>query len=651
MASTQLFSNGCWTWFNEPSAIYSSVYGATFFGFMAGSDVRMGKYHHAGRVHDEFVLASAFESDDHDNPGICLLDDGKLLACYSKHASNSYVRRSTAAGDIRAWESQQTVGSTDETYAHVFQMGDTAKTIYWFYRKPDGTGYPDYFRTTTNGTWPLSWSAGTKLIANGTNYVYFHVCQSSSTRLDFVFTSIFPGTGAGSLYHFCMTVDADGTRHYYKSDGTLIGHDADLPIGPSSATLVYDGSTNRCWDWGIAQCNGTLQIAFAVFTSTTAHEYHRAQWSGSAWSTEKICDAGTTATSDSIYPTGGDPQPYYSAGMCLDLNDANTVYCAREYGAGNFQLEKWVKSGTWSGTAVSGDTSNVNGRPVVALGRNPTSLLYWRGTYTSYTSYSTAIEIDPAVTLRTTKDAAPQQNSDFAPTGTQHYYLIYEGTGTTVHDLAGAVDGAFVSTPTWGSDALGAYLSGFSTTKYVTMDSVASAFGSASAPRWVAILFSNSGTGEQWPISIGANQVSGGPYVSILLNNGSAGTLKSYWVGDGGTAATPGGTATVNDGNVHCVLATEEDATHHRVYFDGALVGSDITSNPGVMTMTKATLGCLRRQSNAYAFGGNLYAAIVGWGTIPDPVGLYDDLSRGQFAGTFSTTSSRRRRFLASCGA
>lgn len=51
------------------------------------------------------VLHEHFEQDDHNNPGLLKLGDGRYLAAYSKHGQETklYLRRSLRPGDLYEW--------------------------------------------------------------------------------------------------------------------------------------------------------------------------------------------------------------------------------------------------------------------------------------------------------------------------------------------------------------------------------------------------------------------------------------------------------------------------------------------------------------------------------------------------------------------
>ncbi len=641
-------ANGCWTWFNDPRGYYSSTYSAIYMGAVTtAGDMDAYKYDIVEQSLQRFRLHSTLEVDDHDVPSLLVLNaagsnPGKVLACYSKHTGQSYAILSSSAGDIRAWGGEVTIG-TPESYVQLYQTGDTARTIYWFFR--DGAVAGSYnwsFRTSTDGA--ATWATKVALLdATTLGNGYIRSFQNGASRIDFLVTRVIPaGAGANDLYHFYMTVAADGTRAFFKTDGTSLGGDAALPLDTADLTTVL--ATTNSWVWDGNAYGSDLYGVFAIFSggaTNPVHEYYRCKWNGSAWSTEKITDGGTTAAEDWLYAT----QISYSGGVALDPSDPDTVYLSSEYAAGDFRMEKWQRiAAVWTKTSDVTGAATKNARPIFVRGSGATPrCLFWGGTYTSFTSYSTSLYADPALTLvGPAKPASPTWRTATAPHASafQAYYLLHEGTGTTFQDLVNARNGVAVSTPTWGSGAYGAELSGFTTGVYVTMDALAAEFQAGTLPRWVAVLFKNTdAVNYSWMFSFGRSS-SANPMFGVGINlNGTANRLFGFARDDATTEASFGSTTAVSsDGAYHVVMMLETATNARALYLDGVSVVTNAT-NLGTATLNQASLGVLRRTTVTLPFGGTIGAVVVGWNGNPNPYLLYDDLINGQFAGTRAAAS------------
>lgn len=656
--ATKILPDGIWTWFNHPVAAVAN--NKLFVGAWPGTALQrptVAMYDLANS--DEAVVvfptgtSALGETDDHDNNAVLPLADGKILTVWGEHNGDSFCCTTSNANDIRSWGSVVTVNTAStDSYWQLMQADDTNKTIYWFFRRQSSASYrPQYFRTSTdNGA---TWSTPTEFCNYASNRPYFRWWRTSGSRFDFACTQGQPNeVSACSIYHGYMTIASDGTRAYYKSDGTSLGADIDLPFDVTTDfTQVYDGTTNEAWIWDLKYINGQPVVAFAVFNGgTTTHEYYRGTFNGSTWTTEKICDGGTTGTADYLYAT----EAYYSGGVCLDPNDENIVYVSREYSATDFRTEKWTKSGgTWSKTSdLSGNTSSINARPVAVNHNGTTYVLYWRGTYTSYTSYATDVWLENATSFRTAKPSSPSAHTIWTPPSSRLILPLQETTNVAPTDLTGNYTPSLTGTVTRTSDTIGYYASGFSSSNYFTADSLAGDFDGETV-RWGAVLFSNtSTTADQWILCF-ASSSSNAPFAGLVINAGSSGFLGYYQRNDAnsGNNAISGGSQPCNDGNLHVLQFISFSDSIHRLYLDGVLIASN-NNTIGTKTFNRFTAGAFRRSTASNAFAGKVYAVAVGYGgAIPTPAGLYNDWINGRFSGfeapeATSSPPSQRRTFF-----
>jgi hypothetical protein len=643
--------NTCWTWFNDPRAYYDpGTQKAYIAGIQSDGRLRITVLDFAsnlllpiGRPYGTTVL----EADDHNNPAIIVLDNGKLLTAFSQHNGNSYSVRSTNAHDASTWDSPVTLatGGTLDSYAHLMQMGDTAQTVFWFFRRGSTDPKPIYYRTSTDRG--STWSSATELVnAASTTHCYFKCVKTSGSRIDVVVASGHPDeTGAGSLYHGYIVVASNGTLTFFQTDGTSV---TSPPFAPSEFSLMYDGSSTNPdgWQYDIDNIGGTPTITYVVLESTnTVHRYYQARWSGSAWQSDEVCTGGTTGTTDSLDPTSS---VQYSGGIALDPNDLNTVYASREYGAGDFRIEKWTHtgtfpSGTWAKAAdTSGSTGTKNARPYCLRGLSPTRVLWWEGTYTSYVSYATRLRMAPAFSWRAGKAAAPTLSSGMH-SGVQSYFLIREGSGTSLTDLVNARNGTFVGTPTWQTSghALAPYLNGWSTSNYVQINAVGTACNFTSYPWWWALLFrnSNSATGA-YPWSVG-NSTDTTPYGAGIFNSGSANNGGSYLRDNSGNVLFAAATdSRMSDGELHVLMGARSAVNRMDTYLDGVLLVSDSGVSLGTVTVNRGAIGCLVRDVPLLATAADIFCFVIGHGSAPDPEYLALDLLQGQFIGTFAPVSA-----------
>ena len=396
----QLASNAVWTWFSDPRAVHYN--GATYIGSIttAGSIV-ISKYVHATRTTTSFTLSVNLQADDHNNPAIHILPDGRIAAFYCKHndASGHRYRISTNPDDISAWGAETLISSgitLPVTYANPRRLSQDPSRLWLFYRAGAGGSTDNglHYKTTTD---LAAWGAQVavwKNVAGGAVTPYYKSIDDGVKRIHFVATDRHPVEGQSSVYHWYMELDGSNIPRWYTTDGTEIV--SALPHGPSVATLVSDGSTVRRWIWDIAlDAAGNPRILGTRYPNNdgTDIRYMLWRWTGSAWAETEICPDGTGLYS---------PEIYYAGGLCFDSLDCNRIYLSAPI-SGVREIQEWQSldnGATWAKVRdVTGNTASgvLNARPYSPRNHsNDLALLFWSGTYTTFTDYSTNVRGDRA---------------------------------------------------------------------------------------------------------------------------------------------------------------------------------------------------------------------------------------------------------------
>jgi hypothetical protein len=295
-----------------------------------------------------------------------------------------YVRTATNPEDASAFDAKvnlaSQLGSNYVTYPVPFQLlSETSDPIHLFWRDiPEGASGTETLAFSKSTDGGATWAPQTVLFTPGSGIrSYRQIASNGLDRIDFAVTDHHPADGATSLYHFYYTGGS-----YYKSDGTLIT--SSPPLTVADLTLVYDGSTERCWVWDIAyNVSGNPVIAFPTFPSTSAHRYRRARWTGSAWDIKTIIDNAGGGIN-------GGGEPYYSGGMALDPDNPDVVWASVGVGGGRWDIYRCGTSdggATWTTEALTSSGKNV--RPTAVQNHAPNLQVVWMvGTYSSYTSYN-----------------------------------------------------------------------------------------------------------------------------------------------------------------------------------------------------------------------------------------------------------------------
>lgn len=331
------------------------------------------------------VLTAAFQVDDHDNPSILVRNsDKRILVFYSGHSgAGLYMHTSTNVEDASSFGARvnldPSVGGTAYTYPVPVQLTAEANApIYLFFRDiPSGLTEEFSFSKSTDGG--ATWSAKTVLFSPGTNIrSYRKVATNGTDRIDFAVTDAHPADGATSLYHFYYQ-----GGNYYRSDGTQIT--SALPLAKTDLTLVYDGTTERCWVFDIRlDATGKPVILFPTFPNTGSHKYRYARWTGSAWSVSTLLEnAG-----GHIYGTSG--EPYYSGGGSL-ADDPSVAYVSRRYlSAWEIWRHETADGGaTFTSEPVTANTDTKNIRPFVPRNAAADLPVVWlEGRYNTYVDWT-----------------------------------------------------------------------------------------------------------------------------------------------------------------------------------------------------------------------------------------------------------------------
>jgi len=414
-----LTSDGGWCWFSDPRALFHN--GTLYFGCVRsdGHSVLNTFNLLTGKMTNLWV-SSLTEFDDHDVCGLQVRQDNTLLALWSRHGGDTFFsyRQSTSTNPVSPsdWGAEQqanTVSGT--TYCNPYQLSAEGGKIYSFSR--DLNYNPTVFTSSDNGN---TWSAPTLMIKTGTGSTrpYVKYCSNYSNRVDVLYTDAHPDAQPTSLYEMYYQGGA-----FYQTDGTFMTNFSQLPILHDSGqrgAVVYQYNTAatvdpnqwianaRAWCWELAyQTNAAPVCVFqtkvdAVTGSAWSDAriyYYYARWTGTNWQKRFIAQAGRP-----LY----NGQPDYGGGMGLDPQNVNTIYISSDAAnpfdlttttsvplGAHYEIYKGVTTDgglTFAWSAITTNSTMDNCRPYVPrrFGGEP-CVLWWRGTYNSYTSFYVSV--------------------------------------------------------------------------------------------------------------------------------------------------------------------------------------------------------------------------------------------------------------------
>ena len=421
--AVRIAPDGAWTWFNDERAIVHQ--GSIYSGYVL-SDGRYGvtRYDFADGKASHMVISTpaSEQRDDHNNPSLTILPDGRILALYSKHIAGPQFYQRTSLVPRPAADSDwgpEIVRPTPaaNTYANTYRLAAENDRIYNFHRcinfNPTLTISEDLGAT---------WLPSRQLIGSGSGRTrpYIRLASDHLKRVDISYTDGHPRDVANSLYHLYY---ADGALR--RSDGSVIKPLANIPLDHDAGergSVIYQYNAEewgpgqgaddwipagRAWNWDVQyDPAGRPVVAFQVQRDNLGWSndriyYYYARWTGTAWQKRFIAHAGRP-----LYAAEDD----YGGGMAIDPQDPRVVYISSN-AADPFSLSNIVdvplrpqnRYELWRGFTADGgltftwtqltvDSAADNLRPIVPENHGRTECLLWfHGTYRSYTNYTAQV--------------------------------------------------------------------------------------------------------------------------------------------------------------------------------------------------------------------------------------------------------------------
>lgn len=343
-----------------------------------------------------YPLHENLEYDDHDDPALFIRPDGRYLAVYAKHGTDTKLRWRVSRNphDPTAWHAEASLDvGANVTYANVYDAGDTtyccSRAINWD---------PTLLTSPDDGQ---SWSvAGRFLTFDGPSHrPYPRYAQGEDGAVHLITTASHPhdrenGIGHGVIRDGRLT-NADGTT--LVADVRARDHD---PADVRSLTTVFEPNARiardlltRAWTVDLAT-DGDRPVAIIQARHDDDRRDHRflyARWTDDGWAVEPLARAGGY-----LYESQWD----YTGLAAIDPTDTNRVLVSTTVDPrtgtdrDTYGLYAGIRTGEadwrWSPVAVEDTTDQL--RPILAGHEEPVAA-WMAGDYHSYTSWETTVRL------------------------------------------------------------------------------------------------------------------------------------------------------------------------------------------------------------------------------------------------------------------
>jgi len=355
----------------------------------------------ASRKVRKVVLHEGLEQDDHDNPGLLVLRDGRYLAMYSRHGVERkfFWRLSKQPGNPYEWDEERFVETPGEnagnfrgnnvTYANPFRLSDEPGRLYLFHR---GFGLdPNYLVSEDEAK---SWRYGGHVMVGRDGYSpYLKYTSNGKDAIHFVATEDHPRNFDNSLYHGFVR---RGKLH--TSDGKVIAPlstSTNCAVNAWNFTRIFAGDSNNvAWMSDIhLDRRGRPVVLFTVQKDGAGlprgkggfdHRFHYARWDGKAWQQREIAYAGKRLYAGEDDYTGLgviDPQDVSTVVISTDADPVSglPLLSATDQKRHHelFRGHTTDDGKTWTWQPLTRDSTEDHLRPLIPIWRDKKLALVW----------------------------------------------------------------------------------------------------------------------------------------------------------------------------------------------------------------------------------------------------------------------------------
>lgn len=338
MTARTVTEEGAWCWFADPRALhYQNEDGSinmTYMGYIdVHGNIKAMQYDFNRGRQDEVLVRTYFQPDDHNNPTFLVLPDGRVMVFYSRHTDEPcfYYRVSQRPGDI-TWLGEEKVIKTENntTYPSPFILSDDPTHFYLCWR---GIGWhPTIARITLpdqNDEVSIDWGPYQMVQSTGAR-PYAKYASNGKDKIYFAYTTGHPDNESPNFLYFNY-VDIN-SKQLKDIQGNTLATINGKPFKVNKSEqfrkdypwAVVDHPQERDWVFQVApDKQGRPVIAMVrISTDKKSHDYYYVRWDGRQWLKSFVAHAG------GHFHQSPDIEHCYSAGMAIDPDNVNTLYCS-----------------------------------------------------------------------------------------------------------------------------------------------------------------------------------------------------------------------------------------------------------------------------------------------------------------------------------
>jgi hypothetical protein len=376
---------GAWSYFGDPRAVYAG--GRTFIGWADSH----GYTHVAALTRENVVehrrLGPRLTVDDHNNPSLHVLPDGRIVVFYSAHNGRRMFYRTSAKPFSVATLSRRrevrrnTGGPWGYTYPNPLRADGSLWLMFrganW---QPDFTILKDgrWTRARTLVRGPVERRETTAPLGPGDRHRPYAKYDTDGKRIHATFTEGNLGAYPNAIYY--AQFDRTGIR---TASGRWI---ARLGAAPSVRRLERVRAFSGRDQWALDVAVGTDGRPVIVYQRRARLvEYWWARFDGRRWENRLITRYGGRAE-----------RPGAVGGATLDHEDPSVVYLARTTNAARrHEVEVWAtpdRGKHWARRAVTSTPNVEDLRPVSPRGLTDFEQVIWfSGRRSFWTSFDTDV--------------------------------------------------------------------------------------------------------------------------------------------------------------------------------------------------------------------------------------------------------------------